>query len=73
MTLSPREREVMVLVGRDGLSYRDVAERMGLHEGTVRTYVNRIMRKSGMSRRAREAMVVLYMRENHVIGSAYND
>lgn len=72
-SLSPREREIVVLVGRDALRYCDVAEQLGLHEGTVRSYVQRIMRKSGMSRPPREAMVMLYLREIGAIDTVYTD
>jgi DNA-binding NarL/FixJ family response regulator len=61
--LSPQEREVVILVGRDGLTWNTVALKMGLHLGTVRSYVQRIMRKSGVDREPRQAMVELYLRE----------
>ena len=61
--LSPQEREVVILAGRDGLTWKTVALTMGLHIGTVRSYVQRIMRKSGIDREPRQAMVELYLRE----------
>ncbi len=60
--LSPQEREVVLLAGRDGLSWNTVALTMGVHVGTVRSYVQRIMRKSGVDREPRQAMVELYLR-----------
>ncbi len=60
--LSPQEREVVILVGRDGLTWKAVALTMGLHIGTVRSYVYRIRRKSGIDREPRQAMVELYLR-----------
>ena len=63
--LSPQEREVVILAGRDGLTWKTVALTMGLHIGTVRSYVQRIMRKSGIDREPRQAMVELYLREIH--------
>ena len=61
--LSPQEREVVILAGRDGLQWNTVALKMGLHIGTVRSYVQRIMRKSGVDREPRQAMVTIYERE----------
>ncbi len=61
--LSPQEREVVILAGRDGLTWNTVALTMGLHIGTVRSYVQRIVRKSGVDREPRQLMVELYLRE----------
>ncbi len=61
--LSPQEREVVILAGRDGLTWNTVALTMGLHLGTVQSYVQRIMRKSGIDREPRQAMVELYLRD----------
>ncbi len=61
--LSPQEREVVILVGRDGMPWNTVALTMGLHIGTVRSYVQRIVRKSGVDREPRQLMVELYLRE----------
>ncbi|MGP4097330.1 LuxR C-terminal-related transcriptional regulator [Nonomuraea sp. KM90] len=43
--LSPRERDVLAMVG-DGLSNREVAERLYLGVSTVKTYVASLMRKT---------------------------
>ncbi len=61
--LSPQEREVVILAGRDGLTWNTVALTMGLHLSTVRVYVQRIIKKSGINREPRQAMVELYLRE----------
>lgn len=61
--LSPRELEVVVLVGRDGKQWETVATRMGLSLGTVRSYVARIMLKAGSTRAPREALTEIYWRE----------
>ncbi len=42
--LSSREREVLELLGR-GLLYKEIAERIGIGLGTVRTHVTRIYEK----------------------------
>lgn len=60
--LSPREREVVELIGRDGAQWETVARLMGLHIGTVRSYAQRIMRKCNVNRAPRDAMVEVYWR-----------
>jgi DNA-binding CsgD family transcriptional regulator len=44
--LSPREREVLIHFA-DGLTYRQIARRMGIATNTVDTYLRRIRDKSG--------------------------
>lgn len=61
--LSPREREVVVRVGRDGAHYKTIARDLGISLGTVCTYVSRIMVKCGQDRAPREAMIALYYTE----------
>jgi DNA-binding CsgD family transcriptional regulator len=45
-SLSPREREVALLL-LEGLSYRDIAEKLCVSLATVKTHVNRIYVKTG--------------------------
>jgi DNA-binding CsgD family transcriptional regulator len=45
------------------MPWNTVAITMGLHIGTVRSYVQRIVRKSGVDREPRQLMVELYLRE----------
>ena len=47
-TLSPRERACVVLRHFDDLSTRDVAEAMGLAEGTVKRYLSDAVAKLGV-------------------------
>ncbi|MFC5821020.1 response regulator transcription factor [Nonomuraea harbinensis] len=54
--LTAREIEVLRLVGR-ALSNREISERLSVSEGTVKTHLNRIMGKLGLTSRAQ--MVVL--------------
>lgn len=60
MKFSPRQREIIVLVGRDGLQWESVARRLGISKPTVMTYVRRIMNRIEDRRPPRDAMVRLY-------------
>jgi DNA-binding NarL/FixJ family response regulator len=52
--LSPRELEVLALVA-DGLTNRDIAQRLVLSEHTVNRHVANILRKLGLPSRAAAA------------------
>ncbi|HEY1821971.1 MAG TPA: response regulator transcription factor [Trebonia sp.] len=49
--LTPREVEVLALIG-EGLSNREIGERLVLSQATVKTHVNRIFAKIGTQSRA---------------------
>lgn len=49
--LTPREAEVLALIG-EGLSNREIGERLFLGQATVKTHVNRIFAKTGTQSRA---------------------
>jgi DNA-binding CsgD family transcriptional regulator len=53
-TLTAREREIASLVA-DGLSNRDIAEKLVISEGTVEVHVKHILGKLGFSSRAQVA------------------
>jgi DNA-binding CsgD family transcriptional regulator len=53
-TLTAREREIAALVA-DGLSNRDIAEKLVISEGTVEVHVKHILGKLGFSSRAQVA------------------
>ncbi|MGW2920259.1 response regulator transcription factor [Streptomyces angustmyceticus] len=55
--LSPREREVLDLIG-EGLTNRQIADRLYLSEKTVKNRVSAILSKLGVGRRVQAAMVV---------------
>ncbi|HAT16232.1 MAG TPA: DNA-binding response regulator [Gemmatimonadetes bacterium] len=52
--LSTQERRIFELIG-DGLSNREISERMYIAEKTVKNYVTNLLRKLGMSRRTEAA------------------
>ena len=56
--LTAREREILTLVGT-GISNTDIARRLTITEGTVKTHLNRIMSKLGLASRA-QAVVIAY-------------
>ncbi|MGW2025814.1 response regulator transcription factor [Streptomyces decoyicus] len=59
--LSPREREVLDLIG-EGLTNRQIADRLCLSEKTVKNRVSAILSKLGVGRRVQAAMVVERLR-----------
>lgn len=58
-SLTERELEVMALVGQ-GLSNREIAEKLFLSEGTVRNYVTALLEKLGF--RDRTQLAIFYVR-----------
>ena len=52
--LSDQEKRVLELIG-EGLTNRQIAERMFLAEKTVKNYVSSLLTKLGMHRRAQAA------------------
>ena len=53
--LTRRERQVMELLGQ-GYANRDIAQTLGLREGTIRIYVHRVIRQLGMRNRVDVAL-----------------
>lgn len=58
-SLSPREHEILALVG-DGLTNREIGERLSLAEKTVKNYVTSMLSKLGLHSRTQAA--VMYAR-----------
>ncbi|NIH83377.1 response regulator [Amycolatopsis granulosa] len=59
--LSDRERALLDLIG-EGLTNRQIAERMFLAEKTVKNYVSRLLHKLGMQRRTQAAVLATSLR-----------
>jgi DNA-binding NarL/FixJ family response regulator len=53
--LTPREREVLALVGR-GLANKQIARRLGISEKTVKTHLGRAFQRIGVSDRTQAAL-----------------
>jgi two-component system response regulator DevR len=60
--LTEQERTVLDLVG-EGMTNRQIAERMFLAEKTVKNYVSRLLAKLGMERRTQVAVLATELRE----------
>ncbi|AJC61089.1 MULTISPECIES: response regulator transcription factor [Streptomyces] len=60
--LSPREREVLDLIG-EGLTNRQIADRLFLAEKTIKNRVSAILAKLGVGRRVQAAMVAERLKE----------
>jgi two-component system, NarL family, response regulator DevR len=54
--LSEQERRLLALIG-EGLTNREIAERMHLAEKTVKNYVTRVLAKLGLQRRTQAAVL----------------
>lgn len=60
--LSPRERDILELVG-EGLTNRQIAQRLFLAEKTVKNRISAILSKLGVSRRVQAAVIAERIRE----------
>ncbi|MDQ0381614.1 response regulator [Amycolatopsis thermophila] len=61
--LSEQERRLLDLIG-EGLTNREIAERMFLAEKTVKNYVSRLLHKLGMQRRTQAAVLASSLRKD---------
>ena len=61
--LSVRERQVLGLIA-EGLTNREIAEKLFLAEKTVKNYVSRLLGKLGMARRTQAAVYLAGLRQS---------
>ncbi|NUS55313.1 MAG: response regulator transcription factor [Streptomycetaceae bacterium] len=62
--LSPREREVLEFVTQ-GLTNRQIAQKMQLAEKTVKNYVSALLGKLGLERRVQAAVFATEVHQAH--------
>jgi DNA-binding NarL/FixJ family response regulator len=60
--LTEQERSVLRLIG-EGLTNRQIGERMGLAEKTVKNYTSHLLAKLGLQRRTQAAILATQLRE----------
>ncbi|MGY1780661.1 LuxR C-terminal-related transcriptional regulator [Geodermatophilus sp. SYSU D01036] len=60
--LTPRERELLRLLG-EGLTNRQIGERLGLTEKTVKNYASNLLGKLGLQRRTQAAVLATELRD----------
>ncbi|QCX81902.1 Transcriptional regulatory protein DevR (DosR) [Streptomyces sp. YIM 121038] len=63
--LSPREAEILALIG-EGLTNRQIADRLFLAEKTIKNRVSSILTKLGVGRRVQAAVIAERLREQQV-------
>ncbi len=61
--LSPRHRQIVELVGRDGKSYPEIGRRLHISKHTVKTHVRLIVKRIGFDLPPRGAMTRYYWTE----------
>jgi len=59
--MTPKQAEVVELIGRDGCSTKAIAARMGITAGTVKTHIFDIAFKLDSPRKPREAILEYYL------------
>ena len=62
MTLSPRQLEIVVMVGRDAYQWKTVAQKRGIKLTTVRSHTDKILSRYPSAQPPRAALVELYWR-----------
>ena len=63
-SLTEREREILSLIA-EGLTNRQIGERLFLAEKTVKNYVSRLLTKLGFERRTQAAVYASKLRGGH--------
>lgn len=65
-SLSLQERRVLLLIG-EGLTNREIGERMYLAEKTVKHYVGSLLHKLGLQRRTQAASLITHLRDEGLV------
>jgi DNA-binding CsgD family transcriptional regulator len=63
--LSPREAQIVMLVGRYGLTYGETASHLDISGRTVESYVRRILQRYPSEKRPRAAITEMYYHSYH--------
>jgi DNA-binding NarL/FixJ family response regulator len=66
-SLTEQERSVLRLIG-EGLTNRQIGERMGLAEKTVKNYTSHLLAKLGLERRTQAAILATELRDRPARG-----
>jgi two-component system, NarL family, response regulator DevR len=61
--LSPREREILTLIG-EGLTNREIGKKLYLSEKTVKNHISRLLAKLGVQRRVQAAVIASQLDQN---------
>ncbi|WP_027859973.1 response regulator transcription factor [Marmoricola sp. URHB0036] len=69
--LTPQERKILDLIGQ-GMTNRQIAERLFLVEKTVRNHVTRMLAKLGVERRTQAALLAARLHHTRSTGSSRN-
>jgi len=69
--LTRHERDVLLLIG-EGLSNREIGERLLIAEKTVKNYVSTLLRKLGLEQRTAAAAYVARISDSRTVGSGHD-
>ncbi|MFB6894530.1 response regulator [Kitasatospora sp. NPDC056327] len=69
--LTAREQEVLALIG-EGLTNRQIGERLFLAEKTVKNHVSRLLAKLGVERRVQAALIATELRQSAAERSSHH-
>ncbi|WP_405623247.1 response regulator [Streptomyces sp. NBC_00076] len=61
-SLSPRERDILALIG-DGLTNREIGNKLYLSEKTVKNHISRLLAKLGVQRRVQAAVLASHLEQ----------
>jgi two-component system response regulator DevR len=67
-TLTEREREILALIG-EGLTNREIGQRLFLAEKTVKNHISRLLSKLGVERRVQAAVIATHAADDQQAGA----